>query len=104
MQAQRDTLALPGFECYIGSVDGEAVATSTLVVTGTTAAVYNVATLESHRRRGLGEALTWHAVRAGAAMGCDVSTLQASAMGRPIYERMGYRYVAPYRTFHRAEA
>jgi hypothetical protein len=95
------TLEADGVECYLGSVDGTAVATSTLVRTGRTAGVYNVATIESHRRRGLGEAMTWHAVREGMHAGCDVSILQASEMGRPIYERMGYRHVAPYRVYQR---
>lgn len=95
------TLEIPGLDCYVGSVEGEPVATSSLAITGRTAGVYNVATLESHRRRGLGEAMTWHATREGARAGCDVTILQASEMGQPIYERMGYRLVAPYRTFHR---
>jgi hypothetical protein len=30
-----------------------------------------------------------------------MSALQASAMGRPVYERMGFRLVSPYRTYHR---
>lgn len=95
------TLDVPGIECYLGYVDGEPVTSSTLCRTGRTAGVYNVATIESHRKRGLGEAMTWHAVTRGAQAGCDVAILQASEMGRPIYERMGFRLVAPYRTFHR---
>jgi predicted acetyltransferase len=58
-----------------------------------------VATRAKFRRRGVGEALTWHAVREGVAAGCRSATLQASEMGRPIYERMGFRLVAPYKTF-----
>jgi predicted acetyltransferase len=73
------------------------------VKSGTTAGIYNVATLPSHRKRGYGEAMTWRAVAGGAAAGCDVAILQASQMGRPIYERMGFRLVAPYRTFHRPD-
>jgi hypothetical protein len=34
-------------------------------------------------------------------MGCVMAALQASEMGRPVYERMGFRLVSPYRTFHR---
>lgn len=95
------TIGVPGLECYLGYVDGRAVAASTLCRFERTAGVYNVATLDSHRRRGLGEAMTWQAVTRGAAAGCDVAVLQASEMGRPVYERMGFRLVAPYRTFHR---
>jgi ribosomal protein S18 acetylase RimI-like enzyme len=88
-------------EHYIGYLDGEAVATSTLVITHRTAGVYNVATAPAARGRGIGEAMTWQCVRRGAALGCVMAALQASTMGRPIYERMGFRLVSPYRTFHR---
>ena len=32
----------------------------------------------------------------GVASGCDVAALQASVMGRPIYERQGFRTVVSY--------
>jgi hypothetical protein len=48
-----------------------------------------------------GEAMTWHAVRRGSELCCDMASLQSSDMGRPIYERMGVRLVAPFRTFVR---
>lgn len=93
----------PSIESYLGYSEGVPVATSTLVRAGGTAGVYNVATVGTHRKRGYGEALTWRAVHGGASAGCDVAILQASEMGRPIYERMGFRLVAPYRTFHRPD-
>ena len=96
-------LRLPDLTLYVGYVDGEPVATSALVATHRVAGVYNVACLPSHRKRGYGEAMTWHAVRSGADIGCIMASLQASEMGRPVYERMGFRLVAPYRTFVRAE-
>ncbi len=96
-------LAIPDVELYVGYVDGAPVATSAVIATHRVAGVYNVACLPSHRKRGLGEAMTWHAVVAGAAMGCTMASLHASEMGRPIYERMGFRVVAPYRTFIRPE-
>ena len=98
----RRALDIAGAEFYAGYVDGAPVATSALVVTDGTAGVFNVACLPSHRKRGFGEAMTWHVVHAGAAAGCEIASLQASEMGQPIYERMGFRLVAPYRTFLRA--
>jgi GNAT superfamily N-acetyltransferase len=88
-------------ETYVGYVEGEAVATSALLAFERVAGVYSVATLPEARGRGFGEAMTWQCVRRGAELGCVISALQASEMGRPIYERMGYRLVSPYRTFHR---
>lgn len=84
---------------FIGYVDGAPVATSALIASGGVAGVYNVATLPGYRGRGFGEALTWHAVRAGVEEGCVIGSLQASAMGRPVYARMGFREIAPYESY-----
>lgn len=83
---------------FIGEVDGEPVTTSMLVVSdgaGVTAAgVYDVATLATHRGRGLGAAMTAHAADVGRReRGCEVATLQSSPMGLSVYESMGYRTV-----------
>ena len=96
-------LEVEGFESYLGTMDGEPVAVSSVFVDGEVAGVYNVATLDSHRRRGIGEAMTWRSVTRGREAGCTVATLQASQMGKPVYERMGFRVVAPYKTFRRPD-
>ncbi len=92
---------IPDQELYVGYHDGQAVASSTLALTHRVAGVYNVATLPTARRRGYGEAMTAHAVRRGAERGALIASLQASDMGRPVYERMGFRVTAWYRTFRR---
>ncbi|HEU0235405.1 MAG TPA: GNAT family N-acetyltransferase [Candidatus Limnocylindrales bacterium] len=94
----------PGVRSYVGYVDGEPVATGVGIVTGRTIGVYNIATIESARRRGYGAAMTVRAALDGRAAGCDVAILQASEMGRPIYERLGYRTVVRYRAFVDPEA
>lgn len=86
---------------YVGYIDGEPATSATLQLTGEIAGVSFVGTRDDYRRRGLGEAMTWHAVREGAKRGCTIAALQASEMGLPIYERMGFRVVAGYRTFVR---
>lgn len=80
-------------ECsvYVGYLDGEPVASGFGWRTGRTIGVYNIATIPAARRRGFGEAMTARVIADGEAAGCDVAALQASAMGRPIYERMGFR-------------
>jgi GNAT superfamily N-acetyltransferase len=88
-------------ECYVGYIDGRPVASSALMTSDGVAGVYNVGCVPDARKRGLGEAMTWHAISRGGELGCDIASLQASEMGRPIYERMGFRLVAPYRTFAR---
>ncbi len=86
----------PGRAVYVGYTDGEPVTTGLGVRTGRTIGVYNIATIESARKRGYGVAMTERVAADGAAAGCDVAILQASAMGLPIYERLGYRTVVEY--------
>jgi GNAT superfamily N-acetyltransferase len=54
------------------------------------AGVFFVATLPEARGRGLAAGLMGVALEEARERGCDVSTLQASPMGEPVYERMGY--------------
>jgi ribosomal protein S18 acetylase RimI-like enzyme len=82
--------ARPNLRFYLGTIGGEPACTSALVTTESVAGIYWVATLEAFRRRGLGEAITWEAVRGGIDAGCDVASLQASVLGEPVYRRMGF--------------
>lgn len=83
----------PGCAVYLGSADGRPVTTGFTVRTGRTIGLYAIATLAEARGRGFGTAMTWRAIADGRAAGCDVAVLQASTMGRPIYERLGFRLV-----------
>jgi GNAT superfamily N-acetyltransferase len=78
---------------------GAPVPTAALIETPGVAGVYNVATPEGFRRRGLGEATTRAVVDAGRRRGCALATLQASEMGYPVYERMGFRTAVRWLTF-----
>jgi GNAT superfamily N-acetyltransferase len=91
----------PDVRLFIGSLDGRPVGTAVAIRTGDVSGVYAVGTLPAARRRGVGTALTWAAVEAGRAWGCDTTVLQASEMGLPIYEAMGFRTVVEYTVFGR---
>lgn len=95
------TLGPPDTRTFTGYLNGRAVASCSLFLTGRVAGIYNVSTLPEARGRGIGEAITWHAVHAGAEDGALIASLQASDMGRPIYQRMGFRLTANYLTFAR---
>jgi GNAT superfamily N-acetyltransferase len=92
-------LEVPGFACHLGHADGLPVATAMSCCVDGVALVFNIATLPSHRRRGIGEAMTWRAVQDGLEEGCDIAFLQASTSGRPLYERMGFRHVVDMETW-----
>jgi len=83
-------LRVPGVKLYLGLLDGEPACTSGMVPTPGVAGIYWVSTLEAHRGRGLGEAVTWAAVSGGMASGCPAASLQASQAGEPVYTRMGF--------------
>jgi hypothetical protein len=91
-----DLLGRPGVTFYVGYSDGVPVSSGLGVRTGRTMGIYNIATVEGARKRGYGAAMTARIASDGAAAGCDVAALQASEMGRPIYERLGYRTVVEY--------
>ena len=85
-------------ECviYAGYADGDPVVSGLGWRTGRTIGVYSIATIESARRRGYGATMTARVIADGVVAGCDVGALQASEMGRPIYERLGFRTVVRY--------
>lgn len=91
----------PETALLVGYRGDEPVATSMSMATGRIAGVYWVATLESHRRKGYAEALTWAALDAGRTLGCTIGSLQASDLGRPVYTRMGFAQTAEYVFFER---
>ncbi|MEA2424734.1 MAG: hypothetical protein QOH13_1144 [Thermoleophilaceae bacterium] len=58
---------------------------------GGDAGVFFVATLPEARGRGLARGLLAAALVDARERGCDISTLQATKAGAPVYERLGYR-------------
>lgn len=94
-----DLWLLPDTTTYVGYAGGEPVVAGLGVRTGRTMGIYSISTVEAARRRGYGAAMTERILADGAAAGCDVGVLQASPMGRPIYERLGFRLVQEYRVF-----
>lgn len=86
----------PDTAIYVGYTDGAPVSTGLGARTDRTIGVYNIATIEPARGRGYGAAMTRRVVADGVAAGCDVAILQASEMGLPVYEHLGFRTVVEY--------
>ncbi|MEU1371549.1 GNAT family N-acetyltransferase [Streptomyces sp. NPDC005803] len=84
---------------FSGYVDGRLVGTAALYHHEEIAGIYVVGTLKEYRGRGIGAALTAAALNEGRERGMRTGSLQASRMGTPVYERMGFEEVARYRLF-----
>lgn len=94
--------AMPGLSIYLARVDGQPVATATSWLGEGAVGIFNVATPPQFRGRGYGTAVTRRAVRDGFAAAADLAWLQASALGEPVYQRMGFRQVDSYLVMGRA--
>ncbi len=81
------------FRVWVGRVGGRPVSTATAYIGDGFVGLYAVATAAHARGRGYGEAVTWAATLCRPEL---PATLQASQMGRPVYERMGYGTVAEF--------
>lgn len=88
---------LDGQVRLLAEYKGRAVATGALVTSGHHAGAYAIATLPEFRRRGIGRAITLHALQLGAAGGARTGFLQSSSIGRSVYENMGFREIFSYR-------
>lgn len=87
---------------FVGRRDDRPVACGLLVPTGDVAGLYSLGVVESVRRRGIGEAMSWHLLRCGREVGCRIGTLQASKAAQPLYEDMGFETVVTYHHFEPA--
>lgn len=94
---------MSGVSMHLGLRDGRPVARSMGVVHAGLVGVHNVYVPPSSRGRGYGAALTAAAIDAGRAAGATAACLQATELGFPVYERMGFRRVDDYVVVGREE-
>lgn len=86
----RSFVSDPRFTAWVAYDDGEPIGTAVSLVAEGVVGVYLVSTHPSRRGRGIGEDLSWAATRAHPSL---PAMLQASPMGFPVYQRMGYRVI-----------
>jgi hypothetical protein len=86
-------LLAPGcpISLYVGYVGPEAVATAEVTIGGGVVGLYNISTLEAHRRQGIGSAITVRPLLDARAEGYKTAILQASPAGQGVYTRLGFR-------------
>ena len=87
----------PHIQGFVGYVGGAPAAAAAVYMTHGVAGIGWVGTLSAHRGHRYAEAVTWAAVREGFRRGALLASLQASPMGRPVYERMGFITPSEYR-------
>jgi GNAT superfamily N-acetyltransferase len=80
----------PGLQVYLVWVDGRPAATVCSRDEGGDCSIWNVATAEWARGKGLSTALMRKALFDAVRRGCSTSTLQATKLGAPVYRRCGY--------------
>ena len=76
---------------YLGLIDDQVVATSSVFLGAGVAGLYNVAAVEGARRKGVGAAMTAIPLLEARAAGYRVSTLEASESGFNVYRRLGFQ-------------
>lgn len=86
----RRFLALAPAGCFVAELDGTPVATTTTCILGNVGWIAMVLVDQSARHRGIGTRLVEHAVGHLMALGAHSVRLDATAQGRPVYERLGF--------------
>lgn len=99
-----EVTSLEGLVVYLGRAGEEDVSTVTAYTVDGATGIFNVATPSTYRGRGYGAAVTTCALRDGFAAGAEFAWLQSSSLGRPVYERLGFRTVDTYLLYAAPEA
>ena len=94
---RHEGLLADNISAFLGYLEGKPVSAAMTVVHDGVAGIYWVGTLEEARGKGLAWATTAAATNAGFDLGAELASLQASHMGEPLYARMGYETLYPYR-------
>jgi GNAT superfamily N-acetyltransferase len=81
----------PGVNVYVGRAGGEPVTCLVTTDKDGNCEIDAVATPPEARGRGLSGQLLAHALADAGERGCETTTLVATALGRPVYDRLGYR-------------
>ncbi len=99
-----DLAADPRLRFYQARVGGEPASVMGTLDDGDDCGVYFVATLKEHRGKGLARGLMHVALAEARGRGLRTSTLQATKLGYPVYERLGYEAICRLQMWERRTA
>lgn len=94
---------IDGLRLYQARVDGEPVCVLATYDNRDDCEVYLVATLAEHRGQGLARRLLHRALLEARDRGLTISNLQATQLGYPVYERLGYEPICRLEMWERRE-
>jgi GNAT superfamily N-acetyltransferase len=97
--SKRGSLIAPDTAAFVVRYKGEPAATALTMVKEDVAWIGWVATRRQFRGRGLGRLATEAATRAGFTLGAKFASLEATTMGVPVYQRLGFREIVRYRNY-----
>ncbi len=86
-------------ELYIGCIGDEVAVTGMLVLHAGVAGIYYIATVPDQRRKGYGTAMMHSLLTRAKMQGYAYAVLQASAMGAPVYKRLGFECIGIFDVF-----
>ncbi len=85
---------------YLGYLNGEPAATSSIFFGAGVAGIYSVATLPEARGKGIGAAVTFRPLHNAREMGYRIGVLQSSELGYNVYKKLGFRHLCQIEYFH----
>ena len=92
-------LTKPNVAAFVIKSQGQAVAAGMTVVEHGVAGLYYIGTIPQARGRGLGELCTRLLTNTAFDLGARAAILQASKIGEPLYQRVGYKTITHYRWY-----
>lgn len=92
------------WQLYLGRVGDQPVATSMCLMMAGVAGLYTITTVVEHRGNGIGAAMTLAPLREARERGYRIGILEASKMGFPVYQRLGFQQYISIAHYQRPEA
>jgi ribosomal protein S18 acetylase RimI-like enzyme len=102
--ARLGRLAERPLKLFLALLDGRAVGTSSIFLSGEGAHIFDISTRAEHRNRGYGSAITHFSLLFARGLGARLGALQAAPDGLNIYRRMGFREVCTFRIYSNKRA